>query len=850
VWRISVRGVIAHKARYALTALAIVLGVAFVAGTLVFTDTIGHTFDTLYGQIYQGTAVVVRAQQPFNPGVSFSIQRQPIEASLRATVDRVPGVKDTALDIEGYAQLVGRNGKPIGHPVNGPPTLGEAWISIPGLNPLRLQSGRPPAAASDIVIDRHSASVGHFSVGDRVTVLTHLAPVTYTIAGIATWASADSPLGATIVAFTPSTAAEVLGQPGKVNQINVSADPGVSQAVLAARIQSAIHNPSIQVVTGQQVTREGESSIHQAFSSLNALLLVFAGIALFVGSFLIFNTFSIVVAQRLHELALLRAVGATRRQVTRMVVAESVLLGLLASAAGVVAGVGLAQLLKSGMNLLGFDIPATGIVLSPTTAIVAIAVGTSVTTVAALRPARRAARTPPVMAMQAASSEEAAPAHRGIRGGIRMTVIGLAVFIVGLASHANTRTAMVGLGGLAVVIGLIRLGPAIAGPVVRAIGAPFARLGTSGVLARNNAIRNPARTSSTATALMIGVGLVALITVTASSEKATLNATIDASVRADYIVSSNAPPGSSYGFSPSLVAKLAKLRQVSATTAVRTGIVQIYGATTNVDAVDTTHADQLFNVGVTQGRIADMTPSGIAISTTAVAKHHLGMGEPVAVDFPITGRKTFTVQVIYSQRQLPGDYFLSLGAAQANFPQQLDSQVFIKLASGTNAANSRRAIASVLAAYPTATLQDQTQYKAQEAAQVDQTLNLIYGLLILAVIISLIGIANTLVLSIRERTHELGVLRAVGMTRRQLRSSVRTEALIISIFGSLEGLILGAGIGAALMATERAQGAQLSVPVPQLLVIAAIAALAGIIASLAPSRRAARLNILNAVTTE
>jgi len=850
MWRITLTGVVAHKARYALTALAVLLGVSFVAGTLVFTDTIGHTFDTLYGQIYQGTAAVVRSQQPFNPGVSFSNQRQPIDASLQATVDRVPGVKATSLDIGGYAQLVGRNGKPIGHPVNGPPTLGDAWTNVPGLNPLRLSSGRPPTTASDIVIDKNSANVGHFSVGDRVTVLTKLAPATYTITGIATWAGADSPLGATIIAFTPSTAARVLGQPGKVNQINVSAAAGVSQAVLAARIQSAIHDPSIQVVTGQQVAREGENAVHQAFSSLNTLLLMFAAIALFVGSFLIFNTFSIVVAQRVQELGLLRAVGATRRQVTMAVVGESVLLGLLASVAGVVAGVGLAELLKYGMSLLGFDIPTTGIVVSPTTAIVAIAVGTSVTIVAALRPARRAARTPPVMAMRAATSEEEAPSRRRIRRGVRMTVIGLVVFIGGLVGHASTRTAMVGLGGLAVVIGLTRLGSVIAGPAARAIGAPFARLGTAGVLARNNAIRNPSRTSSTATALMIGVGLVALMTVMASSEKASLNAAVDSSVRADYIVSSNAPPGSSYGFSPNVVTTLAKLPEVAATTAVRSDITQIYGKTTDIVAVDTTHADQLFNVGVTHGRIPDMNSSGIAISTAAATAHHLGIGSPVTVTFPTTGQKTFTVQVIYSQRQLPGDYFLTANAGQANFPQQLDTQVFIKLVPGANPTDAHKAIAAVLAPYPTATLQDQTQYKAQEAAQVNQTLNLIYGLLAFAVIIALIGIANTLALSIRERTHELGVLRAVGMTRRQLRSSVRTEALIISLFGSLEGLVLGAGIGAALIATQRAQGSHLSIPVPQLLVIAAIAGLAGVIAAWAPSRRAAHLDILNAVTTE
>ena len=850
MWRITIRGIVAQRARYALTGLAVILGVAFVAGTLVFTDTIGHTFDQLYGQIYQRTAAVVRSQQAFNPGVSFSTQRQPIDASLQATINHVPGVQATALDIEGYAQLVGRDGKPLGHPVNGPPTVGMAWMSVSSLNPLQLRTGAPPATPSEIVIDQNSANVGHFHVGDRVTVLTHLSPATYVISGIATWGSAASPLGATIVAFTPATAARDLGQPGKVNQINVGAVPGVSETDLAARIRAAIHDPTVQVVTGQQVASEGENAVHNAFSSLNTLLLIFAGIALFVGSLLIFNTFSLVLAQRTHEVALLRAVGATRRQVTMAVAGESALLGLLASALGVAAGVGLAQLLKAGMGLLGYDIPATGIVLSPTTAIVAICVGTAVTTVAAIGPARRAARTPPVVAMQSAVSEEEAFSTRRIRRGVRLTVIGLAVFIVGLVSHATTRTSMVALGGLAIVIGLTRLGPIIAKPAARMLGAPFAHRTTSGVLARSTAMRHPSRTSSTATALMIGVGMVSLITVTASSQKATADAVIGSSVRADYIISSNAAAGSSYGFSPALGTSVAKLPEVGATAATRSGIAKIYSSTVTIDAVDTTHADQLFDVGVTKGHIPGMAPTGIAVSTAAATTHHLVLGSPVKVTFPTTGPKTFTVQAVYSQRQLAGDYVLPLAAARANFPQQLDTQLYIKLAPGADPASARRAIAAVAAAYPNAVLQDQTQYKAQQAAQVNQTLNLVYGLLALAVIIALIGIANTLALSIRERTHELGVLRAVGMTRRQLRSSVRTEALIISVYGALEGLVLGTLIGAAIIATQHAQGAVLSIPVLRLTAIAVIAGLAGLLAAWSPSRRAAHLDILSAVTTE
>src|SRR5581483_11482420 len=363
MWRITAKGAAAHKARDALTGLAVMLGVAFVAGTLVLTATINRTFDNLHTQIYHGTAVVVRSRQAFNPGVNFTNQRQPIPASLQATVANVPGVEATALDIEGYAQMVGRDGKPIGHPVNGPPTIGMGWIDVAALNPLRIVSGRPPAAPGDVVIDKHTADGQHFRVGDRITVLSQQAPTQLTITGVVRWGTTDSPLGATIAAFAPVTASRLVGQSGTVNDINVEAAPGVAQADLAARVQAAIGNPGVEGVTGREGPSEGQSTIHQAFGAFRTLLLVFAAIALFVAAFLIFNTFSIVVTQRMRELALLRAVGADGRQVLLAVVGESLLVGVLASAAGVVAGVGLAVLLRAGMGLLGYVVPATGVVL-------------------------------------------------------------------------------------------------------------------------------------------------------------------------------------------------------------------------------------------------------------------------------------------------------------------------------------------------------------------------------------------------------------------------------------------------------------------------------------------------------
>jgi putative ABC transport system permease protein len=818
----------------------------------VLTDTMNASFDGLYRQIFQGTSAVIRARQPFSPGVTFASQRDRLDASLAATVRQVPGVKAVSLGIGGYAQLVGRNGKPIGTQANGPPTLGEAWSDVAALNPLRLlPGGHPPRTSSEVVIDKHSADVGRFRIGDKVVVLTRRPPATYTITGIATWGGADSPLGASITVFDPVTAARVLGQPGKADSISVEAARGVSQAQLVSRLRGAIHDPKLEVISGQAVTTEGQKAVHQALGFINAFLLVFAFIALFVGSFIIFNTFSIVVAQRIRELALLRAVGASRVQVLVSVLGESLAIGVLAAAMGVAAGIGLAVGLKAGLAALGFGLPATGLVVSLRTVVTGLGVGILITLASAVWPALRAARIPPVTAMQDTLAEpRRLPARRIVPGAIMITG-GAVVLSLSLFGHTGNRLLTAGAGAVGVFVGAGVLGPLLARPASRVLGAPLARRRTTGKLARQNAMRNPTRTAATAAALMVGVSLVSLMTIVASSTKDSVNAIIDSAMRADYVINSGGAPGGPGGFSPGLERSLSALPQVSTATGIRSSVAQIYGRTATVMATDPSKAAALFNVGVLHGRLAAMTPSGIAVSSQVAASHQLRIGSPVSLTFPATGRKTYRVQVIYKVRELAGDYVLPLAAATANFPQALDLQIFVKIAPGVTASTGRHAIGRVLASYPNATLTDQAQYKEQQAQQVNQLLNLVYGLLALALIIAFIGIANTLALSNYERIRELGLLRAVGMTRGQLRSVVRLESLIISLLGAFEGLILGIAFGWAIVAALRPQGiTHLVIPVSQLLVIAAVAGLAGLVAAIVPSRHAARLDVLRAVTSE
>lgn len=852
MWRVTAAGLLAHKVRYALTATAVVLGVALMAGTLVLTDTIKATFDGLFADVYRNTAAVVRAKQPFTPGTNFTNQRAKIDAALVNRIRQVPGVVETRLSVAGYAQLVGRNGKPVGNPAAGAPTLGQAWN--PGgdlMNPYRFLAGsRPPRTGDEVAIDKHSADVGHLVVGDQVVVLTTGAPKRYVITGIMRWETADSPLGASIILFDLPTAERVLAQPGKVDEIDVAAASGITQLQMVARLRTVINDPKLEVITGAEITTESQNGVHKALSFLDTFLLVFAVIALFVGSFLIFNTFSIVVMQRMRELALLRAVGAGRFQVVRSVLGESLIIGVAASAVGLGAGVVLAVGLRALLSAVGFGVPAAGLVVTGRTVVVSLALGTVITLLSAVFPAWKAGKVAPVAAMRDVEASEETRRLRRLASGDLVLSAGLAVLLVGLYADVANRMTYVGVGAALVFLGVAILGPVVSRPLSRVIGAPLRLIGASGLLARNNAMRNPKRTSAAAAALMVGVALIAVISVMASSTKASITKAVDSAVRADFVISGGGQPGGESGFSPSMQRRLAALPEVASATGVRSGSVRIGGSTIIALAVDPRQVSDLFDVNVRQGSFASMSADGIAISQHEADARHLRLGDPIRVVFT-TGRvESFRVAVIYGARSVAGDYVLPLAAARTNFSSGLDFQVYVKLAPGTSLSQGRRAVETVVAAYPNARVMDRAEYKHQQEAQIDQLLNLMYGLLGLALVIALIGIANTLALSIHERTRELGLLRAVGMTRRQLRATVRAEAVVIALLGTVQGLAVGVLLGWAVVAALGSSGiATLSVPVAQLLIAAVLAAVAGAVAASAPGRRAARLDVLRAISS-
>jgi putative ABC transport system permease protein len=856
MFKIVLQSLLARKRRLVTTALAVIIGVAFTAGTLMLTDSMGKTFDNLSAGAYKGTDAVVRATKVFNDPAGD--QRSLVDASLVSALSQVPGVAHAQGTVQGFAQLIGKDGTPVGS--GNAPTLGGNWGTVPGLNPFQLVAGHAPQAPNEVVIDKHSANLGHLAVGDTTTVLVNGPPQRVRIAGIAVFGTSDNLAGASFVLFTTPAAQRLLAAPGKFSQISFAAAPGVSQQQLVANLQRVLPRGT-EAVTGATIIQETKNTFQQILKAFSTFLLIFAVIALVVGGFIIMNTFAITVAQRTQENGLLRALGASRRQVLGSVLVEAVAVGAIAAVLGLAAGFAVATGLKALLGVLGFALPGGSLVLTGGTVLVSLLLGLGVTVVAAISPARKAAKVPPVAAMQQATAGSTGyGSKQRVVVGLALLAVGLAVLFYGLFGHPAKAFQTVGAGILLVFFAVTVLGRTIALPLSRAIGAPLPRVkGVTGTLARENTMRNPKRTAASASALMIGVGLVAFITVLASSTTASTNATTDRTFTGDFVIT-----GAGMGGGPvdsALPAKLAALPQVAAATGESVGAAVIFGQVEQFAAVDPGPAGQIFNVSPVQGSISALGPDSIAVSADTAAKHHLTLGAPVPILFRDTGPQTLRVALIYGDPQAaPGSnagskpgYFLGTPAFNANFaPPHSYVQVFVKKASGVSSAAALAAVKQLTARdAPGATVQDQAGYKAEQAKQVNQLLYFIYALLALAIVIALLGIGNTLALSIFERTRELGVMRAVGMTRRQLRSTIRWESVIVALQGTILGLAVGVFVGWALVLAEKNNGLSVfSVPYRTLVIVVILAGLAGVAAAILPSRRAARLNVLRAIVTE
>jgi len=855
MFSVVLQGLLARKLRLVTSALAVVLGVAFTAGTLVLSDTMTHIFNDLSAGVYKGTDAVVRAQAVFDGPMGSGKQRPFIDASLVPTLSKVPGVAAAEGNAFGYTRLIGSDGTAIGNPANGAPTLGGNWSTVPALNPFRLVAGHAPRLPDEVVIDKQSANLGHLAVGDSTTVLVNGPPQRVRISGIAAFGTADSPAGATVVLFSTPVAQRLVTAPGKFSTISFVADKGVSQQQLVSNLQRALPTGT-EAVTGATVIKETQDQFQKFLSIFSKFLLIFAVVALVVGAFIILNTFAITVAQRTRENGLLRALGASKRQVLASVITEAVAVGLIAAILGLAVGVAVAAGLKALLGLLGFDLPSGSLVVSANTVIVSLLVGLFVTVVAAVSPARKAAKVPPVAAMQEATvGSTGYGSKQRVVVGITILVLGIAALFTGLFGHVGNAFLIVGAGVLLVFVGVSVLGRTISLPLSRTIGAPLPRIkGVTGTLARENTMRNPKRTAASASALMIGVGLVAFITILASSTTASINSTIDKSFSGDFVIDSGTGMNGG-GVDPALAQKLNALPEVSAATGERVGSALILGNAEEITAVDPRTAGQIFDVSPLQGSISALGVNDIAVASNLATDNHLKLGDTVPVVFRDTGARSLRVALIYGDHQAAPSprYFIGTPAYDANFAApHYDSMVFVKKAPDVSTQAALAAVKKLTAQYAVgASVLDQAAYKAEQTKPVNQLLALIYTLLALAIIIALLGIGNTLALSIFERTRELGVMRAVGMTRGQLRSTIRWESVIVALQGTFLGLVVGVFFGWALVLAQRNQGITVfSVPYVRLLIVIILAGLAGVVAAILPSRRAAKLNVMRAIATE
>ena len=842
--KVTVSGLLARKLRLALTALAIVLGVTFVTGTLILGDTLNSTFNNLIGTAYQHVSFEIRGTAVLNESGAAAVQgtvdRKPVPESIASAVNRLPGVAFVHGSVQGYAQFLDRNGNAIGG--GGGATLGFSFDPNRQLSPYRLVEGKSPATADDVVMDKATATKHHFAVGDRVLMNLPDRAQTFTITGIVTFGADNNLAGVTLAGFDLQTAQKLFNSQGHYDTISVLAAPGANDVNLTRAIARLLP-PGVEVVSGQTVANELSNAVDNELSFISTALLIFAAISLFVGGFTIFNTFSITVGQRTRELALLRIVGASRRQVFRSVLGEAALTGLVASVIGLALGVLAALGLKALLKAFGIELPSAPLVFEARTVVVAIAVGVGVTVFSAIVPARRAVRIAPVAALVEDSGDEGDTVRRRrVTAGTAVAILGLAAVLAGLVTPT---IGLVGLGAVLVFVAVAMLVPVVARPLSSVLGRPLASLlGTPGRLGRENSMRNPRRTAQTSAALMIGLALVSTIAVIGASLSTSAKASVDSAVSADYIVTGSG------GFSKSVEPAVSRLPGVTTATTIYQGQFEFRGSLSTLVAATPANLSRTVTLHVTAGRgAAAMAAGKLLIDTTTASADDLRVGSVVPVKFAQTGASTMTIGGIYKPNPLVGSSVVGDGFFTTHFDNPLPIGVLLSTAPA--APDLGPALNRVLTPYANVSYKTRAQFEQSQQDKINQELGLVYVLLALAVLVALIGIVNTLMLSVFERTQEIGLLRAVGMKRRQVRAMIRSESVIVALFGAVVGIVIGAGLGIALASSLRRSGVtNIAVPIPSLIAFLILSAVLGLIAAAWPARRAANLDVLAAIATE
>jgi putative ABC transport system permease protein len=847
MFRTTLKSVNAHKRRLLATCTAVLLGVAFLSGTLVLGDTMRANFTNLFEESNAGIDAEVRSSTEL--GSDEGSQRAPLDASLVGQIEQVDGVAAAVPDIQAAGQIVGSDGDPLGG--NGPPTSAGNWIENPDINPYQLAEGRAPEAPGEVVIDRGAAKDGDLAVGDTVEIRTP-EPLESTIVGIATFGTADSAGPVTFAAFTTEYAQQVLmPQAGKVTDVLVAADDGISQTELVDRLRTALPQGT-EALTGAQLTAEMNDDIGSDFLDFfETFLLVFAGVALLVATFSIYNTFSILVAQRTRESALLRALGASRRQVLTSMTVEALFVGVIASAVGIAGGMGLASALIGLFRSAGLDLPGEGLVLNSGTVVTGMIVGVLVTLAASAIPAIKASRVAPLAALRdVAVDRTGASLVRAIIG-VLITGGGVALTIAGTVGDGAL--GLSGLGALLTVVGVVMLGPVAARPASGMLGRLLTlrrRRNMSGVLARRNAMRNPRRTAGTASALMVGVAVVTLFTVVAASLKSSVDEIVSEQFAGDLVIESDSFAS---GMDPRLAGAIGELPEVDESTGFSIAPMVVGDDETDASVVEPAALGRMLDLDVTQGSFEDMTDRQVALDSDYATEHRLALGDPVPLAFADGATEDMTVGAIYENDELMDNVIVPKAVWEPHSATRVgDLVVLITVADGFTTDEAQRAIQPVADQLGAPDVQDRDEYIDSAAGEVDQMLTIVYALLVMAIIIALMGIANTLSLSVHERTRELGLLRAVGQTRRQLRKMVRGESIVVALFGAVGGLALGSFLGWAMFqAIAASEGfGSFAVPTGQLAMVLLLGGVVGMLAAVRPARRAAKLNVLEAIATD
>ena len=846
--RMALRGLFARKLRTALTGFAVVIGVAFVAGTFIFTDTINASFDQLFKQVSKGVDVDVTAKQPVEG--DFGGRIQPLPPGTLEKVRAVPGVAAVDPRLETQVTIFGKGGDPISS--NGPPSIVFS-TNAERFDPQTYVEGHRADKVGEVTLDESTADHEGFKVGDRIKIAGRAPAKEYDLVGISKLGDQSS-LGIKSMSMPLSEVQRINATPGQLSEIAVAAQDGTSPEQLKAAVSRALGG-SAEVRTGEEQADKASADITDSLGFLTIALLVFAGIAVFVGGFLIFNTFAVTVAQRSREFALLRTLGASRRQVLNSVVVETLVIGFFASVVGILGGLLIAPALRGLLSSAGIDLPSTGTVIEARTIIVALAVGMIATLVSGFVPARRATQVEPVEAMRDAATPGAKRvSRRRLITSFAVVAVGLVALLVGLfGAEGSGAAALLGLGVVVIMLGVALLAPVLVRPLARFIGAPLERFqGISGRLARENAERQPQRTAITASALMIGLALVVFTAIFAAGLSGSVDKVVDDQLSRSSLIVTHED-----GFSPvspEVAKKLEGVPGVEVVSPMRFDQANIKGGgdSQNASGIDPRTITSVFTPEIAKGP-ADAFGAlrdDQTLADDAWAKSHgFKLGDTIQVTTPTGERVGYELVGTYDNKlDLLGKIVVTNAAMSKDWNQPDDN--FILVAGKGSADTLEAGAKQALADFPVAKAQTLTQFKDESADQVNQLLGLVFGLLALSVIVALLGIVNTLALAVHERTRELGLLRAVGMSRRQVRRMVRAESVITALIGAVLGLVLGVVFAVIVSRPLADDGFVLTFPVVTLIAVTVLAAIAGVLAAIPPARRASKVDVLRAVTTE